>query len=397
MKFAHLADCHIGGWREPILKEASIKAFIEAIDLCLERNVDFVLMSGDLFNTSLPPIEIEKVVFKKLRELKERGVAVYIIAGSHDFSPSGKTKIEVLEEAGFVKNVVRGFIDDKKRLNLYFTIDKKTGAKITGMLGRKGMLEKKYYESLNLEPLEKERGYKIFMFHTAINELKTEGMEHMDSTSISLLPRNFNYYAGGHIHEIIKTQIEGYGIIAYPGALFPNNFKELEKFGFGGFYIVEEDKVEFIPVKIYETITIKIDCNNKKPAEIESLVVKEITNKDFKGKIVTLRLYGILKEGKPLDIDFKELVYKIKEKGAVEVLKNIYALTSKQFEVIRISGSLENIEEKIIEENLCQLGIEKSELFSLLSVLAEERGDAERTLDFEKRVYEEVTKILKLD
>src|SRR3989338_545219 len=189
MKFAHIADCHIGGWREPVLREASTNAFVKSIDICIERDVDFIIISGDLFNTSLPAIDKLKIAVEKLKELKDREIPVYIIAGSHDFSPSGKTMIDVLEKAGLVKNVVRGFVDENNKLNLNFTVDRKTGAKITGMLGKKGMLEKKYYESLNLEPLEKEPGYKIFVFHTAITELKTPELEKMDSSSISLLKK----------------------------------------------------------------------------------------------------------------------------------------------------------------------------------------------------------------
>ncbi len=57
MKFAHLADCHIGSWRDPKLRDASTLAFGKAIDKCVEENVDFILVAGDLFNTSLPSID----------------------------------------------------------------------------------------------------------------------------------------------------------------------------------------------------------------------------------------------------------------------------------------------------------------------------------------------------
>ena len=394
MKFAHIADCHIGGWREPVLREASTNAFVKSIDICIERDVDFIIISGDLFNTSLPAIDKLKIAVEKLKELKDREIPVYIIAGSHDFSPSGKTMIDVLEKAGLVKNVVRGFVDENNKLNLNFTVDRKTGAKITGMLGKKGMLERKYYESLNLEPLEKEPGYKIFVFHTAITELKTPDLEKMDSSSISLLPKNFDYYAGGHVHEALKTELEGYGTIAYPGALFPNNFKELEKFGFGGFYVVDGNETEFVPVEIYKKNSIKINCNEKTPAEIESEIRKGIDDKNFENTIVTIRLYGMMKEGKPSDIDFREVISKINEKGAVAVLKNINALNSKQFEAIRVSGSVENVEERLFEEHLAQLGIDKSELFAITSVLSKEKQEGEKTAEFEQRIFEEVKRLL---
>ena len=62
MKFAHLADCHIGGWREPKLKELSIKAFSKAVNSCIDKNMDFILISGDMFDTSLPGIDVLKEV-----------------------------------------------------------------------------------------------------------------------------------------------------------------------------------------------------------------------------------------------------------------------------------------------------------------------------------------------
>ena len=136
MKFAHLADCHIGSWRDPKLRDISTKAFTKAIDTCIENIVDFILISGDLFNTYLPSIDRLKSAVIKLKQLKDKNIPVYIIAGSHDFSPSGRTMLDVLESAGLLKNVVKGEVIDNK-LKLNFTIDKKTNTKIAGMLGKK--------------------------------------------------------------------------------------------------------------------------------------------------------------------------------------------------------------------------------------------------------------------
>ena len=36
MRFAHLADCHIGAWRDPALSELSIQSFEQAIDKCID-------------------------------------------------------------------------------------------------------------------------------------------------------------------------------------------------------------------------------------------------------------------------------------------------------------------------------------------------------------------------
>ena len=105
MKFAHLADCHIGAWKDQRLRTVNLKSFVKAITICIEQKVDFILISGDLFNTAIPSIDSLKSTVKTLNRLKEQEILVYIIPGSHDFSPSGKTILDVLEEARLIKNV----------------------------------------------------------------------------------------------------------------------------------------------------------------------------------------------------------------------------------------------------------------------------------------------------
>ncbi|MEK6826263.1 MAG: DNA repair exonuclease [Nanoarchaeota archaeon] len=196
MKFAHLADCHVGGWREEELRELSIESFRKAIDIAIDENVGFVLICGDLFNTSLPQIELVKETASILNKLKERDIGIYVIPGSHDYSPSGKTMLDVLEKAGLMHNAMR-FEDDK----LIFTEDK-TGVKITGLYGRRGGLDRLDYASLKKEHLEKEKGFKVFMFHTTLEEFKPKEFEKVEGESYTSMPKGFNYYAGGHVHYL---------------------------------------------------------------------------------------------------------------------------------------------------------------------------------------------------
>lgn len=429
MKFAHLADCHIGSWRDPKLRDISTDAFVKAIDTCIEKSVDFILIAGDLFNTSLPSIDRLKQTVEKLKELKDKNIAVYMIAGSHDFSPSGKTMLDVLESAGLIVNVTKGDIVEvseitpknnsgmisehvknrpqqkgvfNEKIKLNFTVDKKTGAKITGMLGKKGSLEKSYYENLITEHLEKEEGYKIFMFHSAITELKPKSLEKIESHPLSLLPKNFNYYAGGHPHYVFNKEEKDYGLITYPGPLFPNNFKELEELGNGGFYIVENNKAEWHPIQIYNTFSIKIDCNNKTPEQVKEDILKGVKNKEFNDTIVTIRLEGTLESGKPSDIDFKNIFEFIYGKSAYFVMKNTNALKTKEFEEIKVqAGSVKEVEESLIKEHLGQIKVEnmtteKEEklIKNLMNSLTTEKKEGERVVDFEKRVKEEIGMLL---
>jgi len=403
MKFAHIADCHIGSWRDPKLADLSTKAFTKTVDTCIKENVDFVLISGDLFNTSLPSIDRLKEVTKKLKQLKDNNINVYAIAGSHDFSPSGKTMLDVIETAGLLVNVVRGEANNNK-LKLNFTIDPKTGAKITGMLGKKGMLEKNYYEALDKKNLEAEEGYKIFMFHTALTEFKPEEMEKMESTPLSFLPKGFNYYAGGHVHYIFNKKEKGYGTIAYPGALFPNNFSELQKYGHGGFYIIEDEEIRYVPIKLHDTTNIEIDCEHKTPEKIEKELMHEITKHELKNKIVMIKLSGTIESGIISDIHFNEAFDKAYEKDAYFVMKNTNQLKTRELEQIRVdTTNTEETEDKLIKEHLGQIKLEGMDAEEeekltrqLMKTLNSEKQEGERNIDFENRLLKELKHSLRL-
>jgi len=398
-----MADCHIGSWRDPKLKDVSTDAFLKAIDISIEKNVDFVLIAGDLFNTSFPAIDSLKSVVKKLIELKGKNIPCYIVAGSHDFSPSGKTMLDVLEEAGLFINVCKGSVDSETNtLKLNFTVDKKTGAKITGMLGRAGTLDKKYYEKLDKTNLEKEESFKIFMFHTTITEYKPKEMETADSSPLSLLPKGFDYYAGGHVHIILEKNEEGFGKVVYPGPLFPNSFSELENLGHGGFYIYEDGKVEYQKINFFNTTKILVDCKDKTPESIQKDLMQKINDNDFENALVLLRFKGQISEGKISDIDIREITQKLYDKGAHFVMRNTAKLTSKEFEHIKIDTSkVEDMEAAIIKEHLGQTALntglkgKETELTKqFMHILSKEREEGEVVKDFEARIKEEVDVVL---
>lgn len=392
MKYAHLSDLHIGAWREPKLRELGTQAFLVAMDRCEQEKVDFILFSGDLFDTALPAIDKLSIVAGRVRELKEKGIPVYVVPGSHDASASGKTMIDVLENAGLFVNVCKGTVVDGK-LRLQFTVDARTGAKITGMLGKKGMLDHIYYEDLDREFLEKEDGYKIFMFHTALSELKPKHLENMETFPVSLLPKGFAYYAGGHVHHRMEYSAEGYKHVTQPGALFPTDFGEMEKYGHGGFYIIDTE-VRWVPVKLKERVALTIDCEGKTPEEIVKMV-----DCDAQDSIVTLRFSGKVK-GKFSDIRFNDIVQKL---NAFHVLRNTSGLVSEEFEEVKIKEeSIDEIEDALIKEHVQQVKImdRDNEIMltkELIAVLSAEKQDGETSHDFEKRVGEGAVKVLRLD
>lgn len=407
MKYAHLADLHLGSWRDQKMKDLSTKAFLTAIDQCIDSKVDFILFAGDIFNTSLPSLDTLKIVTKKLKELKDINIPLYVIAGSHDFSPSGKTMVDVLENAGLLKNVCKGKINpETKELCLELTTDTKTGAKITGILGRKGLLDKTYYQNLDRPALEQESGYKIFMFHTTLSELKPKHLEMLESQPASFLPKNFNYYAGGHIHHPNKIELPEYGTLTYPGALFPNNFAEVEKYSRGGYYLVtienDQQDVQWIPLQVADHHKLVLDCSRKTPETVTSEIHEFFNDKDLSETIVTIRLSGSLQKGKVSDINFKQISDKLYEQGAYFVMRNMSKLHSEEFEEIKISNSnTGDYEEEIIKEHLQQVKLFDMETElqltkSLLTTLNTTKKEGETLTDFQNRVISEANKLLNL-
>jgi len=397
LKFAHLADPHIGSWRDRELRRIALDAFLSACDMCVEEGADFVVISGDLFDTSMPSIENLVGVVAKLRELNEKGISIYAIPGSHDFSPTMKTMLHVLEKAGLLTLVSKGR-EVNGKLKLDFTVDPKTGAKLTGIIGKRGALEKEIYENLDRKAIEKEEGLKVFVFHTALSELKPLDLEKMESLPTSLLPKGFDYYAGGHVHRRLEKRIPGRGLVCYPGALFATDFEELEREEKGGFYLVSaaggEVKAEYREVKTRDLVKVKIGAEGKAAVEVEQELREAFEALDCRGRIVLIRLEGTLESGKPSDIDLGSMREALLEKGAVVVKTNTNKLGSKEFGEIRVrAGTREEIERELIEEHLGQVVVkgwskkkEKEVILALMKTLSAEKDEGESVADYDSRV-----------
>jgi len=263
MKFAHLSDCHLGGWRQPELQQLNIKSFEIAIKVCIEEQVDFILFTGDLFDSAFPPIEILKETFSEFRKLKDAGIKSYVIAGSHDYSVSGKTFLEVLEKAGFCEICKSEDIgtDENKEIILKPIIHK--SYHIYGYPGKKSGLEVQEIKKIKINESYQEN-FRILMLHTTIKEVaKNLPIESIDPLE---LPKA-DYYALGHIHVNFEKEINGKPMI-YSGPTFPNNFKELEELKNGSFYIIDVEgytkiikkeinlkEVELVEIKLENSLT----------------------------------------------------------------------------------------------------------------------------------------------
>ncbi|MHA1986066.1 MAG: metallophosphoesterase family protein [Promethearchaeota archaeon] len=408
VKFAHISDVHLGAWRNERLNELGYKAFEETVNSIISEEVDFVVISGDLYDISNPKVEVVDIATRELKKLKDHEIPVYGICGSHDFSPSNKSMIRPLITAGLFTNVSEGELTDNGKLKLNFYQDQKTQFKLTGLRARKRSLEIEDYRILDIEALESEKGPKIFILHTMLSELKPKEYKDMESAPKSLLPQNFDYYAGGHLHKTLPEKLRVkefyYDInkknnIVYSGCIFPTDFREFETIKFGGFCIVSGEtnenhldlKVKYVPVKVIDVESIYMDCTNKTVPEVQDLLKKEISSKNIKNKIVTVRIFGILSSGKAYEVKSNEIIQNLKDMGAFEVLINKNALTTAEYQSISVSAgkSKEEIEATLIKEHASNVKISnftpakmENKIFQLLSALGMERQVGTKVMNY---------------
>ena len=86
MKFLHTADIHLGakfrGVTNPTFLRKRIKdTFTKLIDLAIDKKVDFIFISGDLFDSSSPSSDLLKFVSDQFKRFKSH---ICIIPGTHE-------------------------------------------------------------------------------------------------------------------------------------------------------------------------------------------------------------------------------------------------------------------------------------------------------------------------
>ncbi|MFB5632957.1 MAG: DNA repair exonuclease, partial [Nitrosopumilus sp.] len=102
MKFAHLSDVHLGFQKHESLQKIEQQVFEKAMDECISRKVDFILIPGDMFHVNIPEMRVQKFAFAKFRAVHDAGIPIYVVYGSHDFSPVSNSVIDLLSEVGYI-------------------------------------------------------------------------------------------------------------------------------------------------------------------------------------------------------------------------------------------------------------------------------------------------------
>jgi len=414
MIFAHLSDIHLGFQKHEALQKIEQDVFERAIDECISRQVDFILIPGDLFHVNIPEMRVQKFAFTKFRQIYDAGIPVYVVYGSHDFSPVSNSVIDLLAAVGYIIKVTIPTSLDDGRIKLDFLTDRKTGVKIAGLSGLKVGKDREHYEKLDRDSLETESGFKIFLFHGGISEMKIESGMDGENMPLSLLPKNFDYYAGGHMHKFNSQKFDDYPRVVYPGALFAGYHSDLEDNAKGqkrGFVLVEfEDKiknVEFLEIQNTSYKIIQVNAENRIAESVNKELQDKIREIDPTQQVVIIKVQGEMTKGKTADVDISAIRDELNQKGALVVNINKNQLTSKEYSITEAKGAnREEIENNVFAENIGQLRFEQKSLVGksgvqlakkLLSVLKQQKLENEKNTDYSARIKENVFGIMGID
>ena len=206
MKFAHLADTHLG-YRQYGLFEREkdfYEVFEKVIDKIIEENVDFVIHSGDLFETARPsPLAL--LTFQKgLLKLKGAGIPMYAIAGNHDVvMRKGSIPPQVIFKKSGLKVI--------SNINPTYMHGDVFIAGLPFFPASHGKLLKSKLADLSDKASHHEKS--ILVLHQGIDKYFSFNYE----LEIGDIPDNFDYYAMGHIHKYVNDKF-GKGRLVYPGS-----------------------------------------------------------------------------------------------------------------------------------------------------------------------------------
>jgi exonuclease SbcD len=85
VKFLHTSDWHVGKTLKGQSRLADQALVLkEVVEIAQRESVDAVLLAGDLYETSAPSAEAQRLVVHALIELRKTGAEVIAMAGNHD-------------------------------------------------------------------------------------------------------------------------------------------------------------------------------------------------------------------------------------------------------------------------------------------------------------------------
>ena len=293
--FVHAADLHLGYSQYGLeaRRQDFDNAFKELVDKTIELKPDFMIIAGDLFHQPRPSNVTLENTIRSFKRLKDAGIPVLTVDGSHDSAPNTITGtiLYPLDSAGLIHHLPRhsGACWRKPDSCYVYGIPNFHNRHKTEEALPKFMAEN--------PPTPEEGVCNIFVFHGALDLPNVKPPYIEAELSTEQLPDGFNYYAAGHVHERFLGRFKE-GTLAYSGCTETADYREA-KYQKGFLYVKVNDKREVIPETIdlvgtRKFIVLEQDFPGFASAKITELAAQAVKDNDFEGAIIIPVLRGTL-------------------------------------------------------------------------------------------------------
>jgi len=345
IRFAHMGDVHLGAFRDPVLRELNLQAFLRCLDVARGEGASFLVIAGDLFDTNLPDMGVVERAAAGLRGLQDAGVAIYAFYGSHDRSPTERGIVDVLASAGLFHNVgVQGLEGEGEGEGAgegagvaqpSVTVHAPTGTALAAVGGRRLGLESKVLEAMDTGALARHvqgAPLAVFGYHGAVEGMLPPELAMLEAIPSSKLPGGFHYYALGHIHAHKVKRFSGGALAVYPGPTFGAGFTDLFDEGPKGIVVVDAGpdgrcEARHVQVEVAPIDRVDVGVDGMAAADARAKVDAAVEGKDVQGHVVLLRVRGALSSGRPAELELHAVRQAMLDRGAMAVFLNRAGLT----------------------------------------------------------------------
>ncbi|MCW3983848.1 MAG: DNA repair exonuclease [Candidatus Bathyarchaeota archaeon] len=293
--FVHASDLHLGYAQYGLeaRRQDFDNAFSELVDKTIELKPDFMIIAGDLFHQARPSNHTLENTIRSFKRLKDAGIPVLTVDGSHDSAPNTITStiLYPLDSAGLIIHLPRHKGACWTKLDCCYVYG------IPNYHNRHKTQEAlpRFMEE---NPPQPQAGLaNIFVFHGAVDLPDVTPPYIEAEISPDLLPDGFCYYAAGHIHDRHMGKFKS-GLLVYSGCIETVGYDEA-KITKGFYHVQVDEKGQVTPELIELTsprrfIILEYDFTGMASSKITEQAAQMVKEADEADAIIIPVLKGTL-------------------------------------------------------------------------------------------------------
>jgi DNA repair exonuclease SbcCD nuclease subunit len=230
------------------LERSTLDALDRVVQLCIDREVDFLVLAGDLYNSADHSLRAELAFQRAMRRLADAGIAAFVVRGNHDPADGWSAGLELPDSV-----VVFGANRVERREVV------RDGEVVCAVYGR-SFATRQVTENLALG-FARQDGDSCAVGVLHANVGQREGWDNYAPCTIDdLRAAGMDYWALGHIHVSGRVSDE-------PPAVYSGSTQGLDPTEVGprGCYVVHVDEdgtvEEFVETSSVRWRTVEVDAS----------------------------------------------------------------------------------------------------------------------------------------